>query len=346
MPGTLEAYYQEAGRGGRDGKRSFAVLLFRESDAALPQGLIAESHPELRVIREVYSAVASVAQIPLGGVFEEPIMLDHDTISSQVGCSRAMVRASVDQLVRQEIWERLPGGVSRGFVRMNMTTADVRHYIHSLQNRHLAEFVDLLMRRLSAEVFFEWIDIDLALLGRDIGMPVERISDGLHFLAGQDVLSYRAPDDGERIRFLEPRTRLVSLAGKAMSRSRKRSTSKFRHMLRYARSRTCRRHLLLGYFGERASVPCGACDVCLGRHQTPVITSSDEADLIALLKAIDTGAEGEDGNSGHVVRSVREESLLAWLVQEGYVEYPDLFEERPEITEKAREWLQQRPGKS
>src|SRR5690606_28977917 len=73
LPSSLESYYQEAGRGGRDGGRAYAVLLYRNGDADTPRGLLERSHPDRKTVRRVYEVLCSVHGMAPGECPEGPI---------------------------------------------------------------------------------------------------------------------------------------------------------------------------------------------------------------------------------------------------------------------------------
>ena len=87
LPGTLEGYYQEAGRGGRDGKTSWATLLYHQGDEETPRRLIEESHPTPKEVRKVYDAVCNLAQLAVGGEIDSPVPVRIGPIARLTGFS-------------------------------------------------------------------------------------------------------------------------------------------------------------------------------------------------------------------------------------------------------------------
>ena len=341
VPASLEAYYQEAGRAGRDGRTAYAVLLFSPRDEATQRALIEEGHPEAKSVSQVYDAVCNLAQIPHGTLPEAPVTLDLEAIARLTGFAPSRVRTSLELLARQETWTLLPARRHQGLIRFQQPADAVRRYAAGLQNQALAGFVHELLRTVHADAFSEWWEIDLRLVERRTRLPRPRLLRGFDFLQERGLIDWRAPGAAHRVQFLEARTRRIPVDDLAVRRSRRRAESRLADMLRYARSITCRRHFLLAYFGERSPARCGRCDVCLGRHKAIVITPDDEPVMRHILHQIKRNVPRPQWfeDTDHAVRHV--DSLIDWLVQEAYLQVEDPLEEVFAITEKATEMMEQ-----
>ena len=325
LPPTVEAYYQEAGRAGRDGERAWAVLLFAERDAAAAQSFADEGHPEASAVRAVYDAVCSLAQLAVGSEPDGPLGIDPEAVAATTGQSGLSVRSAVAALARAGVWEELSPQSHRGLVRFLQPAEVVRAYADGLGNAALADFVQVLLRSVHAEAFSAWSDLDLRALERRTGLARDRLLRGLDFLGQHDLVAYHAPGDGLRVVFARPRSEKVPLDDGALKASRRRSASRLGDVLRYARSITCRRHFLLGYFGERSPERCGACDVCLGRHRPAAVTPEDEAALRRILAHAARGDRRDAWLAGEALPPHRVDGLADWLVHEGYLRLDDLL---------------------
>src|SRR5690606_6452515 len=116
LPPTLEAYYQEAGRGGRDGRRAWAVLLVGDGDEDLPRALAEEGHPEAATVQAVYAAACSLAQVPLGSQPDGPVPLDPEKLARVAETTPMAARAAVDRLADAGVWTPLPSHPHRALV--------------------------------------------------------------------------------------------------------------------------------------------------------------------------------------------------------------------------------------
>lgn len=340
LPGTLEGYYQEAGRGGRDGKTAYAVLLYHTGDEQTPRALIDDSHPTAKEVRRIYETACDLAQVAVGSRPDDPVVIRAEAIAQVRECSAAKVRTAVELLQRQGAWSVLPIRKHFGLIRFTQPADHVRAYAARLTNESLGTFVEDLLRIVHADAFSTWWELDMRSLEKRTGIDRARLLRGLDFLREHQLFDWQAPERSLRLQFLEARSSRIPVDGRRVRQSRERAEAQLEDMIRYARSTSCRRQFLLTYFGEGAPDRCESCDVCVGRHDPVVVTDSDEPILQRILESISTGRPREEWSGRPGVPPYRLERLLGWLMQEGYLTASGPMRAELELTPRGRRYVE------
>lgn len=340
LPGTLEGYYQEAGRGGRDGKTSWATLLYHQGDEETPRMLIEESHPTSKEVRKVYDAVCNLAQLAVGAEMDSPVPVRIGPIARITGFSAGKINTAVTLLARQDTWRVLPQRRHVGLIHFRQPVSVFREYAEGHANASLAEFVRTLLRTVDAGAFSDWREADIRMLARRTGLSLEHLLKGMEYLLKRQLLDWIPPEQVVRVAFLHARSARLPIDGDRVRTARKRAEAQLDQMIRFACTTTCRRHFLLTYFGETVPERCGTCDVCLGRHEAFEPPPLNAPVVQRLLRQIADGKPREEWLEGMRTPAYRVDQLLGWLIGEGY-----LRQSRPpggafELTAKATSILE------
>jgi len=331
MPSSLESYYQEAGRAGRDGDRAYAVLLYQPSDEQTQEALIADSHPSATEVRQVYDAVCNLAQVPVASQPDDPLVTSTERVAHLTGFTPGKVRTAIALLEQQDAWQQFPSRPHHGFVRFRKTVAQLRTYARSLENAALASFVQEVLRAVHADAYRTWWPLDVGWLARRTDLSKARVQRGLAFLSDRGLLDWHPPDGALRLELCFPRAQKLPVDASAVAQDRRRAERRLEDIRRYARSVGCRRQFLLHYFGEGHPDRCGTCDVCLDRHKQQPVTAADEPALRELLQAIANEQPRSDWLTGTPAH--RTDGLLRYLIQKGYVAVEDPVAEEFTLTE-------------
>ena len=337
LPSSLEAYYQEAGRAGRDGERAYAVLFYQPPDADTQEALIETGHPSVKEIQAVYTGICNVGQIPLGSFPDAPLTVDMKAVQRVTDLHASKIRTAIDMLERAEAWQRLPNRRHRGWIRFRQRASEVRSFARNQSNSALKAFVLDLIRSVHADAYSRWWHLNVKQLERRMDLPRARIFKGLDYLAERGLLEWRKPGRAIHLELLHPRAKQWPVEGEAVAAARERAEDRLAAMISYAESATCRRQQLLAYFGEDSD-PCGKCDVCLGRHDPDPVTPRDEDELRTVLQAIAEERPQSEWLSADTPR-YRVERLLHWLIQQGYVDPPPPAARTYTLTTKAHRFV-------
>ncbi len=274
LPDSLEAYFQEAGRGGRDGKKSYAVLLYAHGDRLMLERSLEISFPPLSEIRQTYRALGSFFQLAVGGgefqSFDFDITLFCKNFKLDV-----LKTYSCLKILEQEGWIAMTESIylpSSFMVKVNREQL----YDFQLKNPKLDILIKTLLR-LTEGAFHHFANINEYQIARVLKAPVESVIPALHQMDKENIIDYRPAKDKPQIVFIRERVNADNLTIdlEQYNFRKERYAWRIRKAIEYATTPRCRSEQLLAYFGEKSS-PCGACDVCLGRTKSELSTNDYE----------------------------------------------------------------------
>lgn len=264
MPGTIEAYYQEAGRAGRDQLASYCVLLFSPADRYLQEFFIEGSCPSVSTLSDVYQVLCD--QGP------DEFVMTHEAIARLLPgkVNDMAIGTCLNLLERNGVIERAPRGANHAYVRHanDLVPLDSRAKMQRLVYQCLKA---ALGPRLD-----EGASLDLAAFVSYVGEARDSVLTALNGLNDRGLISYTPPQRGRAMRLIK-RAETFSALGLDVTHlvgKQTRELNKLDQMVNYAHTAGCRRGYILDYFGEAASERCGACDRCLEGHViAPVVTA-------------------------------------------------------------------------
>jgi ATP-dependent DNA helicase RecQ len=261
-PESLEAYYQEAGRGGRDEKKAYAVLLYNPSDRLKQEKKFELSFPSIPEIKQVYHFLANYYQLAYEA--GEGLSLDLDLGDF---CSRFKLDAvkTINSLKFLEQDEYLSFNESVFLPsRFRFEVLNEQLYNFQIQNPGWDPFIKTLLRSYGGafENYVRLREFDLA---RRTNMNVQQVIDGLKQLQDFKILNYQQQTDMPQVTWLKPRqhAKALYINKKAIDERKATYRKKMEAVFAYAEHKKCRSQMLLAYFDEPNADKCGVCDVCL-----------------------------------------------------------------------------------
>lgn len=276
LPPDLESYYQEAGRGGRDGKTSYAFLLTGPGDKDRLRERVDASFPPLADVRRVYQAFADSHGIAAGAGLMETYEVDIQALAKRCSLppntvARSLKALELDRHIVLSDGLRTP---SRVFI-----TAQASSVYHiRVNDPRRGPLLEALLR-LYGGLYEEPAIIDEMRLARLTEWHVDTVRSRLKELEQQHVLIYRPRSDAPSITLLRPRAdaQRLTLDPAALRDRMARAKARMEAIINFAEnSDECRSQTLLKYFDETDTFPCGNCDICRSKRATISVDSASE----------------------------------------------------------------------
>ncbi|MBY0436403.1 MAG: RecQ family ATP-dependent DNA helicase [Cyclobacteriaceae bacterium] len=268
LPEDIESYYQEAGRAGRDGKRSYAALVFHEADVSALLAKVEQSHPSIDYLKKIYQAVANYFQVAIGSSESESYDFDLEAFCIRFGFRSAPVFAALKKLEEEGLLQLSESFYRPSRVHMQMDKA--RLYEFQVANAKYDPIIKTLLRLYGAELFSDYVLVAENSIGKSLKLSHANTKVLLEQLAKLQVIHYSAASDMPQITFLTPRQdadRLPLNTERLYSR-RDLAVSKAKSIIDLAEeNHRCRMQVILEYFGETLLELCGRCDVCISRKK-------------------------------------------------------------------------------
>jgi ATP-dependent DNA helicase RecQ len=322
LPDCIEAYFQEAGRAGRDEKKAFAVLLYENADILDAYKNFESAFPEKDMIRKVYSCLGNYFQLAVGSGADTSYVFDINEFSEHYNLSHIIVFNSL-KFLEKEGYIILSDGFNDAsklhFIPDNRTL-----YKFQLANPRFDPCIKLILRLYSG-LFNDFVKIDENEIARNMNIGTEAVIKILNELVKQNVLFYEPRTNLPKLTFTCERLddRELMISDKNYKELKQNALIRLEAMTEFVSGNTkCRNQYLLNYFGEKNSKRCGICDVCLKRNELGLTELEFDKIVDTIRPLLNATAMSFEDITG-AVKKINEDHLikvLRWLVDNDKIE--------------------------
>ncbi|MRX94992.1 RecQ family ATP-dependent DNA helicase [Parabacteroides goldsteinii] len=291
MPGSLEEYYQEAGRAGRDEQRAYAVALCSNIDCTKLKKRLADEFPDRDFISRVYDALGNYYQIAMGfglDTVHDFSLVDFCTVYkfSHLQTHHALkileLAGYIEYTEEQENASRLV---------FTATRDELYKYLH--QDKKTDEVIQTILRSYTG-LFSDYVYINEGLISTRTGLSQQEIYEVLVRLSKYRIVNYIPHKKTPLIIYTRTREEIkyLSIPRSAYEERKKRFESRINRVMEYINeNRICRSRMLISYFGEKGTSDCGCCDVCLAKNDSGLNNHTFNTIRDALKEALTDGPQ-------------------------------------------------------
>ena len=269
-PTSLESYFQEAGRAGRDGTLAYAILLTNKSDRIDLSRFILSQFPTVQEIRDCYQKIADYFHIAVDTAEGESFEFDINDF-----CERYNLKIyktyNILKYLEKEEFIKLTDSIHSPS-KLHFIVDNTELYRFQVANVHYDSFIKLLLRSYSG-LFENYVTINEQTLSSRFNSPPDQILDLLEKLQQLEILKYLPRTNAPKLVFTKNRAEASTLriSEEILEKRKELKKQKMESIIAYAENSTiCRTQQLLEYFGEDNNYKCGKCDVCVERNKLDI----------------------------------------------------------------------------
>ena len=336
LPDSLEAYFQEAGRAGRDLKPSEAFLLVADSDIKQLKDNLQQSYPELERIKAIYDAIGNYLQIPVGAGKGQSYKFDMNEFAKNYNFSLLEVFNSLKLMEREGFFALSEAMNSPSQLMIKASREDL--YRFQVEFAEFDTLIKYLLRNYPG-ILSDFVKIKEEQISHKLGTDVQKIEKTLKKLEAYNFLTYIQRSDKPQIQYLTERqdTRHFALSDEVYKNRKEDAIKRVQAVIDFVNNDDeCRSVQLLRYFGEKIKTRCGKCDVCNIRNQMKIndeeYKNISETILEELKKRIVPLYETPSLAKNYLEEKVLE--TVRWMLDNGIVEQ----DENGNLKEKGKQW--------
>ncbi len=337
IPENLEAYYQEAGRAGRDGLRCYAAILYHDNDVTSLETKVNQSLPSVDYLKRIYQALANHYQLAIGSSEGESYDFDLHKFTEKFSLHPIEVYNALKKLEEEGFIQFNESFYSPSLLHFNLDHTAL--YQFQVANARFDEPIKMLLRLYGGELFSGYVRVSESYIASALKSSVKEVSGFLRHLNDLKVVDYQPVKDQAQITFEIARQDAdrLQINVERLNERRKLIISKMEAMVNYTTStHQCRMQMIQDYFNEVSLSSCQICDVCIQRRKKENATDYDSL-RARILKTLSVG-EAMPVETLEEVLAPKDTELFVDVVREladeGLIEYDPTW--RLKIGKKVR----------
>ena len=286
LPFSLEAYFQEAGRAGRDRKLAYSILLYNDLDIHNLKKQINDHYPEIEIVRNVYQQIANFLGIAIGDGKHQEFPFHINEFCERYNLNQLQTYNAL-KLLEKEDYIKLSEAIhqpSRLFIKVTHTEL----YQFQIANKQYDILLKILLRSYGS-LFDNFTKIQENIIAKRAQLSTQEVKDFLTNLKQIDILDYIPQNSNPKLLMLKTRvdSKYISLSKETLETRKANEEAKAASVIQYASNQyQCRCHVLQNYFGEEDNKRCGKCDVCLERNKLNINDQEFETIMLAIQNLI------------------------------------------------------------
>ncbi len=282
LPTSLENYVQEAGRGGRDGEKSFSLVLVTKADISYTKESQQHKYPSIAEIKKVYQKLYQHNQIALGEYTDTVFEFDFTEFCNTYQLPNTKTAIAIQVLNANEIIQITPNYNQKSTIQVKVASQQILK--NKILSKDLKHFLQILLRMYGG-VFENAVKIDEFYIAKKNNTTSWKVMAQLELLHEKEYITYSKSSKKSNLLFLHPREDAITInrISKNITRLFTQKKQKVMAVIQYIENTSvCRNMQLLTYFEEKNNLKCGTCDVCLKELKA---TKNIRLAIIALFQA-------------------------------------------------------------
>ena len=275
LPGSLEEYYQEAGRAGRDGKPAFAVLLTAKTDKARLTRMVTDAFPDKELIRRVYEMAGNFVNVAVGSGYDKVFEFNFDLFVKTYDLPPLPARSAMHLLTQAGYFEF----IEEVTMQSRVMIIAYKDELYDVRLDDEGDRIFNILLRSYTGLFADFVYVNESLIARRADVDEQKVYETFLALSRMKILQYIPRKTTPYLYYTTSRElpKYVVMPTAVYEDQRRRLEKRIEAMKKFAFAvDECRVSLMLRYFGEKSVSPCGKCDVCRERKHVRINSLSRE----------------------------------------------------------------------